>query len=264
MRKIGIIYKLTIISKYKFDSNKPFYIGQHIDLGKFNSYFGSGSIWSDFINKLQKDYPKNWRHFIRREILWSSETCSQKALDKMEEYFIKKEKAHYSYELGGTNVLWGTANKFGSGSPMKDPMVRKKMSEKMKNFHKYNPKRANEMETKRLLTLNNGDYKNRISKTLMGRYKGSKNPNYKNKWTEEQKKALSEKMKGRYKGSKNPNFGNKWTDEQKKAMSEKLNKVKRINPMLGKIRINNGIVNSSINIGEEVPKGYKMGMIRWK
>lgn len=51
---------------------------------------------------------------------------NQKGLDVLEEYYIKKCKSHYSYKLGGCNVLWGTANKFGSGSPMKDPMVAKK------------------------------------------------------------------------------------------------------------------------------------------
>lgn len=50
--------------------------------------------------------------------------------------YIKKEKSHYSYKSGGCNVLWGTANEFGSGSPMKDVNVRKKMSEYMKEYYK--------------------------------------------------------------------------------------------------------------------------------
>ena len=132
---IGIIYKFTILAKYKKDGHKPFYIGQHVGVNDFNDYWGSGKIWSNFLDRLKKDYPKCWMKLIRREILYIHE-CSQKALDKLEEYYIKKEKAHYSYHLGGCNVLWGTANKFGSGSPMKDENVRKRMSEYMKQYYK--------------------------------------------------------------------------------------------------------------------------------
>ena len=132
---IGIIYKFTIIAKYKYDGHKPFYIGQHVGVNDFNDYWGSGTIWNNFIDRLKKDYPKCWMKLIRREVLYIHE-CSQKALDKLEEYYIKKEQAHYSYKQGGCNVLWGTANKFGSGSPMKDEGVRKQRSEHMKQYYK--------------------------------------------------------------------------------------------------------------------------------
>ena len=32
MNQIGIIYKFTIIAKYKFDGHKPFYVGQHWEI----------------------------------------------------------------------------------------------------------------------------------------------------------------------------------------------------------------------------------------
>lgn len=127
----GIIYKFTIIAKYKFNENKPFYIGQHWEnKGKkhflssnVSNYSGSGKIWTDFVNRLKQDYPICWRKLIKREVLFYSENCSQKALDKMEEYFIKKEKAHYSYKIGGTNIAWG-----GNGS-IKDESTKKKLRE---------------------------------------------------------------------------------------------------------------------------------------
>jgi len=263
MKQIGIIYKFTIITKYKFNGHKPFYVGQHFCLEDFDLYPGSGSIWTNFINKLKQDYPKHWKKFIRREILYQR-PCSQKCLDKMEEYYIKQEKAHYSYKLGGCNVLWGTANKFGSGSPMKDPNIAKKCGESVKRFNKLHPEIRKNIELKRLKTLKETDYKDKISKTLKGRYSGDKNPNYKNYWNDEQKKKQSEKMKGRFIGNLNANYGNKWTEEKKKQLSKKIkNKTKNIdyvNSMTGKVRITNDIVNTVINKGDILPSGFRYGM----
>ena len=71
---IGIIYKFTILAKYKMYDHKPFYVGQHwekrsvADFLKHNisNYSGSGSIWDDFINKLKKDYPNKWSRLIKK------------------------------------------------------------------------------------------------------------------------------------------------------------------------------------------------------
>ena len=93
---IGIIYKFTILALYRMDGHKPFYVGQHVGVNDFNDYWGSGKIWNNFLDRLKKDYPKCWMKLIRREVLYIHE-CYQKALDKLEEYYIKKEKAHYSY-----------------------------------------------------------------------------------------------------------------------------------------------------------------------
>ena len=260
---IGIIYKFTIIAKYKYDGHKPFYVGQHVGEDSFDSYDGSGSIWNDFLDKLKQDYPKNWRKLVKREVLYVHE-CSQKVLDAMEAYYIKKEKAHYSYKLGGTNVLWGTANKFGSGSPMKDPMIAKKCAEKFRKHLREHPETMERIQSKRIWKLHNTDYKQKISRTLKGRYVGEKNPNYGNYWTDEQKKRQSDKMIGRYVGEKNPNFGRKWSDEKRKNMSERLRKtgVQRgeNNAMYGKKRITNGVINTVIKEGESLPDGFWYGM----
>lgn len=51
--------------------------------------------------------------------------------------------------------------------------------------------------------------KDKISQTLKGRFSGEANPNFGNRWTDEQKEALSKKQKERgYRGSKNPNSKN--------------------------------------------------------
>ena len=113
---IGIIYKFTILAKIKRDGHKPFYIGQHWCKSKDDflcrdyPYYGSGTIWLKCIKKLKKSNSDNWRFFVKREILCVIANNSQKTLDKLEEFWIKREKSHHSYELGGCTVLWGTAN----------------------------------------------------------------------------------------------------------------------------------------------------------
>ena len=260
---IGIIYKFTIIAKYKYDGHKPFYVGQHVGENDFDDYWGSGTIWNNFLDKLKQDYPNCWMRLIRSETLYIHE-CSQKALDKLEEYYIKKCKAHYSYKQGGCNVLWGTANKFGSGSPMKDPMIAKKCAEKFRKHLREHPETMERIQSKRIWKLHNTDYKQKISRTLKGRYVGENNPNYGNYWTDEQKKRQSDKMIGRYVGENNPNFGRKWSDEKRKNMSEMLRKtgVQRgeNNAMYGKKRITNGVINTVIKEGEPLPDGFWYGM----
>ena len=236
-----LIYKLT--NKL----NNRFYVGQHSG-NKFHTYWGSGSIWVCELKGLKNKFPKCWRKLIKREILFNSKDCSQNTLDVMEKYFIKKEKALHSLNLGGCNILIGTSNAFASGSPMKDYAVRKKQSESMKKFFIDNPEKARKMKEKRTWTLNNTDYKQRISNTLKGRYVGNKNPNYGNNWSEEQKENLSKKMKGRYVGNKNPNYDNKWSEEQKQKFSEKKKEFFKSNPnpMYNKVRITNGKINTVI------------------
>lgn len=149
---IGIIYKFTILSSIKRDNSKPFYVGQHWEKrglkhflsSSVSNYPGSGAIWEELYLLLKRKFPTCWRKLIKREVLFYSENCSQKALDRMEEYFIKHEKSHYSYEVGGCNILWGTANNFGSGSPMKDPTIAAKHSEKMKGRSFWTEERRKE------------------------------------------------------------------------------------------------------------------------
>ena len=223
---IGIIYKFTILVKYKMNGYKPFYVGQHVDKGDFESYWGSGSIWEDFVDKLRKKYPTCWEKFIKREVLYKHE-CSQKTLDKLEEYYIKKKKAHYSYRKGGCNVLWGSSFGRGKESPTKDPLVRKKMSKSLKKRFSdktkhpmYGRKQSDKVKskisnTKRLYFQTHSgvwlgkrlseETKRKISESRKGKNCGSDNPNY--------GKDMS--------GKNNPNYGHKWTEEMKKRLSEK-------------------------------------------
>lgn len=70
-------------------------------------------------------------------------------------------------------------------------------------------------------------------------------------------------MKGRFVGEKNANYGHRWNDEQKKRLSEKLKKARGdgyVNPMTGKVRITNGIINTVISKDAPLPEGFWYGM----
>lgn len=89
--------------------------------------------------------------------------------------------------------------------------------------------------------------KKKLSKVMKGKYKGELNPNYGNKWSEEQKKhasnikkgvtledrfgidkanmikrEMAKRMKGKYVGKLNHMFGKKVSDDIKKKISNKL------------------------------------------
>ena len=82
----GYIYKFTILT------TGTYYVGQHFSSKKFERYWGSGRVWERIINKMKRKYSICWKKLIKREILWSGE-CTQKLLDKLEEVYIRKEKA---------------------------------------------------------------------------------------------------------------------------------------------------------------------------
>lgn len=297
---IGIIYKFTILARYKMDGHKPFYVGQHVGVNDFNNYWGSGSIWNDFLDKLKKDYSKNWIKLVKREVLYKH-NCSQKALDKLEEYYIKKEKAHYSYHLGGCNVLWGTANKFGSGSPMKDPMVAKKVSRTalMNKSHLgsnnafYGKKHTSETKVKlsnirknyfktHQNTLKGGHHTEEAKRKMSEAQRGEKSwmfgrrgklcHNFGRKLSEETRKKISERMSG----ENNPNYGKRWSDEVKYKISlHHADFSGDKNPMFGKRGIdspmynrkwiNNGQQEKFVNLRDnELPQGYSLGRLKHK
>ena len=232
---IGIIYKFTILARYRMDGHKPFYVGQHwekrsvSDFLKHNisNYSGSGSIWDDFINKLKKDYPNKWSRLIKREILCFVNNESRDLLNKLEEYFIKKEKAHYSYKLGGCNVLWGGDNrKVDEQTRMKisaskkkwfteneAPWKGRKMSQEQKEFlRRINTGRFVSSETRIKISISHADFS------------GEKNPNF----------GHGERISGNKNPMKNPDVarrnaelrkGKKRTEEQRQRMREGRKKI---------------------------------------
>ena len=254
---IGIIYKFTILAKYRMDDCKPFYVGQHVGVEDFDNYWGSGGIWNEFLTRIKQDYPNHWRKFIKREILFQRE-CSQKVLDAMEMYYIKKEKAHYSYKQGGCNVLWGTANNFGSGNPSKDIMIRKKHSTFVKNWWLEHPEEKEKLSKRRKGTKTPNYVRDKISKSLFGMFAGEKNPMYGKKFSEETRKKMSIAQSKRK--HRKPH-----TEETKKKISETRKKyIGEKHPLFGchYVWINNGIVNKRGKINEPIPDGWVKGRIK--
>lgn len=243
------------MAKYEYCGQKPFYIGQHIGVDSIEKflrrdkcvYDGSGEIWKRFCKGLKKNYPSCWRKLIKREVLFYSENITQKGLDSLESYFIKKEKSHYSYRLGGCNVLWGTANNFGSGSPMKDPMIAAKVTEQLKG--RRGAKRSKEGKRNMSMAAKKSwkdaeRRRNRVSKAVsdymnsggrehLSRVKKGR------KFAEEHKRNIALNHAD-FSGSKHPCFGKrfKW--------------------------INNGIVEQRLSEGLDIPIGFVYGRIKNK
>lgn len=257
---IGIIYKFTIIAKYKMDGHHPFYIGQHWCKSKEDfldrnyPYYGSGSIWNDFIAKIKQEYPERWRYFIRREILCCvTNRDSQRTLNKLEKYWIEREHAHYSYGIGGCNVIIGSSY---DTIPSKDPIVGKKISKSKKKFYKTD--RGLEIR-KKLSAIRIGnvawgkkvsislrksdkfhnsikscEHRKLMSDIAKRRFAVSENhPMYGKHHTEETKKILREKNLGKivseetrkklsdsHSGEKHWNYGNRYSDEMRKKLSD--------------------------------------------
>lgn len=254
---IGIIYKFSIENVDIIEKESIFYIGQHwekISVENFLStdscrcYTGGGSLWNKYVRKLKNFYRiGEWRKFIHREVLYAKEGISQKALDTLEQHFIKKEKAHYSYRLGGCNIAWGSV--LDGINPATDEVVRKKISKSLsgRKLSQEHRKKLSEYWTSERLS-------------------GENNPNYGHRWTDEMKKAMSEKKIGMYVGDKNPNYGNKWSKKQREVMSKKMkqkyaNTDFNPNPMFGKKRITNGVINTIIPADAPLPEGFRYGMI---
>ena len=216
---IGIIYKLTIIAKYKMDGHRPFYIGQHWckskeDFLKRNyPYYGSGVIWNKFLKRLKKDYPSCWHYFVKREILCCvTNEDKQSTLNKLEKYWIKREHSYYIHSIGGCNATEFVEN------PAKDPLVGKKISNAKMKYHPMRGKHLSEEQKKRLSFANSG--------------RG--NPFYGKRHTEEARKRISESKKNK------PNYklrGREFSEETRKKMS--ISAKRRMsnplnNPMFGK------------------------------
>lgn len=200
-----IIYKTTCLI------NGKIYIGQTSNNDP--NYLGSGVLIAHSVRKYGKE------NFIR-EVL-KDNIKNQQSLDFWEAYFIKKFDST-NPEIG-YNILPGTANKFGSGSPMKIKSVAQKNSKTQKKRYRENPELRKKLSKRQKILYKNNphliDNLSKIGKELIG----EKNPNFGNSWSEEQKEGLRQKMLGRYDGKNNPNFGNKMCEESR----DKIRKLRR-------------------------------------
>lgn len=261
---VGIIYKFTILT------NGRFYVGQHEDesveqflISKpslYTCYWGSGSaIWAHVLKKHIDKYPSYWNKLVKREVLIVLHSYSPKSLNKMERYWIKKEKAHYSYNIGGCNFLWGEANGDDWVNAMKLPEIRAKVAAKNRislkgklsgykhwNYGKKRPKEVRE----------------KISKAHMGKKISKEHLEALHSHihlpkTEEHKRKIGDSQRG----SKSVHFGKHLTEDHKRKMSISLkNRYKQSGcKHTGKKWITNGIENKWHDPKLPIPMGWKYG-----
>ena len=233
---IGIIYKFTITCGYKFNGHNPFYVGQHWtneSPERFKSvksrYWGSGSIWNDFVNRIKKDLGCDWRYSIKRDILCILKVDDKEKLNQLEEYFIRREKANYRNELGGCNCLNSTV---GINSSFNIDTRERQRWAKRRLFASKRGK-----DVKRKMSENHYDCN------------GKKNPTYGSKWItngiESKRLFPGQEMPDGWRygnhhcaGKNNAmyNIGDKHPSYGKKRSKETIEKLSgENNPMYGKV-----------------------------
>ena len=234
---------MRVIYKFTIKTSNRFYVGQYSG-DNFKNYWGSGHMWLRFLKGIQRKYPTCWKRLVKREILWQGE-CNQKTLDKLEEVYIRREHAHYSEGLGGCNILWGTANEFGSGSPMKDPDVARRVTEKIRG--RRGAKRSE--EGKKNISIGekrswiNADSRRKLISDRMNAYMANGG-----------KENLQRKMTGRV-----------FSEEHKRKIKESHADFSGKNHPCYGMRykwINNGIINKWLLDGNPLPSGFSFCKIK--
>ncbi len=227
----GIIYKTTNLI------NGKIYIGQHSTNDK--NYLGSGVRLFSAIKKYGK------QNFIRETL---KECKTQKELDAFEQVYIKRYNS--INEEFGYNILTGTANKFGSGSPALLPDIKVKMSIAMQERLKsgWKPKHY----------LTEEHYK--AHSEFMKEYFKTHDQHNKGKKIEKEKHAMygkkhSLETKNKmslnhadFSGKNNPMYGIKICGDK--------------NPAFGKKWITNGKENKYIDKDDDIPFGFRKGVTR--
>jgi group I intron endonuclease len=232
-----IIYKTTnlingkrYIGKDKYDNPK---------------YIGSGKLLKYAINKYGK------QNFIKETI--EDNIDNVKLLNEREIYWIDRLKPEYNIAKGGYggDTISNNPNKENINEKIRQSKLgktwiilygkreakrkRKKLSLSLKgrissNKGKTLAEIVGESRAKEI-----GD---RISASKQGKYTGKGNPNYGNKWSEEQKKNLSEKLVLNKigVGDKNSMYGKHFTTMWKEKYGEKVanRKIKKLYKKIGK------------------------------
>lgn len=205
--------------------NKHQYLGKHkwsqpcID----SRYYGSGMLLQEALRKYGKS------SFVVEIIDWAN---TKDELNQLEKYYIQHLREcgvelYYNISIGGDG-----------GSHYYDSLTQEQRTELGRRISEG---RLNMPEDKKAI------FREKLSKLASTRI-GNKNPNYGNRWSEEQKKQASVRIKRRMEdpliksklsalastrtGSKNPNYGNKWSEEQRKTASETSKKFMFEHPEL--------------------------------
>ena len=242
----GIIYKMTILEGCDIFGHNPYYVGQHWGVS-IDNYFGSGVIWNKCILKIKKLYGESWKIYIKKEILFSG-NVTQRTLNTLEKFYIRKHASLYEFNKGGCNVSIGGDNTCPSKSAIAREKIRlshlgvnnpihkhvytdieRESMRKRKIGNKMSEESKKKLSEARLGMKFTDDHCKNISKAMIG----DKNPNYGKRGnetsmygrqqTEYQKSVLRERMKGKNNpmyGKVSPNKGKKMSEEQKRKISE--------------------------------------------
>ena len=229
----GIIYKMTIVRGCDIFNHNPYYVGQHWG-ETIEDYFGSGEIWKKVILKIKRKLKSDWKNCVKKEILFSG-NVSQKTLNALEKFYIKKCCSLYSLKLGGCNINEGGNNICPSKSEIAREKIRLSHLGDKNPIHKhvFTQEEKDLMRNRRLGVKMSDESKKKLSESRRGMI-----------LSEETKKKISEANMG----NKNPNYGKRGeetsmygkrqTEYQKRVMKERMSGSN--NPMYGKVSPNKG------------------------
>lgn len=286
-----VVYKMTLLT------NKKIYVGQHSDDTDnfdffYKNYWGGGVIWRNYLKNLKDKFPQKWKKFVKKEILFHSKHCSQKALDKIEKHWIIKLNSYWNNGNGigfnlndavpGHRISDETKKKLSKsriGKKLSKETVEKirrgNLGKKRTAEHKRRYSEAQKLRFK----FNPGGFegktfseesKRKISQRLTGlkrtpeqRQRISEARKKLNiRHTEEEKKQQSLKLKEYYRTHRSPNIGKHLSQETKAKISKTLKGLMtgEKNSMYGRRYITNGKVNKTISSDEKLPDGWRYGM----
>ena len=232
----GYVYKIEIHNK-KSSMDGCYYIGQHKYQTKYKdkNYYGSGS--------LIRHYIKKWGLIgLNKTILF--ECKNKEELNTKEKKYIKDLYKKDSFLNSGKclNLKSG-----GNQSDFNDAIKRK-----ISNSHKG--------------MVVTEETKNKIRKTLTGKFRGKNSFAYGYKHTKSAKRKISLYNRGKHLSDtarqklREFHLGRPLSDYHKKRLSENHADVKGCkNPSFGKHWFTDGIKNF---YGFECPKGFKKGMVK--
>lgn len=241
-KKLFIVYKTTYLP------TKKIYIGQHKVRNEKTLdpwYVGSGSEIEDLQNKDKKKLGGYWRKLYKRDILAKIRTDDIQVVNNIEVFYILKFDS--INPTIGYNII-DKATIFDM--ERMDERVKRKISNSLKG------KMSGEKHPMYGKHHSIGSRK-LISSAMMG----DKNPFYGHHHTEETKRTLSEAKIGKH-VSEYVKSAVSMAHKGKIVSNEIKNKISLTT--IGRKSITNGVKNSWLLVGQELPEGWWYGRLPYK
>lgn len=150
---------------------------------------------------------------------------TEEELNQKEIFWIKELGSLVQFNKGYNINKGGNGGDNFTNNPRKEEIRQKHKSRKRKPMSKESI--ARRIQTRRVTISKRSAEEThiigrRISDGLKEYYKTHKNHQFNKPVTEETKEKIKKSLKGRFSGSKNPNYGNKWSEDKKKSLSLKF------------------------------------------